>query len=46
MKDARPKMIRRLEWPIFAQTASFCRNLNSHATNEDERCCCVEYVNL
>lgn len=35
-----------LEWPIFAQTASFCRNLNNHATNEEERCSCVEYVNL
>ena len=34
------------EWPIFAQTASFCRNLNNHATNEEERCSCVEYVNL
>jgi hypothetical protein len=40
------KITRRIKWPIFAQTASFCRNLNDRATNEAERCSCVEYVNL
>jgi len=40
------QIMRQLQWPIFVETASFCRNLNNHATNAEKRCACVEYVNL
>jgi hypothetical protein len=30
------KIVESREWPIFAQTASFCRNLNNHATDEEQ----------
>jgi hypothetical protein len=40
------QIMRRRQWPIFVETASFCRNLNNDATNAEKRCACVEYVNL